>query len=110
MLEVWLKRHMPGLDNIHFFGVSTVCWAIWKARNRMCFENDLIISTNDIMCHASALILSWTALSKKELQDLLQEGAKLLEERQAQIWGTNMIIRRRRMRMGDSKDSKDNLQ
>jgi hypothetical protein len=37
----WLKRFMPGLDSIHIVGVSTIRWAIWKARNRMCFEHDL---------------------------------------------------------------------
>jgi hypothetical protein len=62
---------MPGLDSIYIVGVSAICWAIWKTRNRMCFENDLIKSPNDIVCHASALILSWAGLSKTKLQDLL---------------------------------------
>lgn len=59
-------------------GVSAICWDIWEARNRMCFENVLINSPNDIIWPACALITYWTRLSKKELQDLLQEGARLL--------------------------------
>jgi hypothetical protein len=35
-------------------------------------------SPNDIICHASACIYHWAGLSKKEIQDLLQEGARLL--------------------------------
>ena len=34
----------------------------------MCFENILNKSPNEIICHASALMISWTGLSKRELQ------------------------------------------
>lgn len=44
----------------------------------MCFENVIIKSPKEIICHACALMISWVGLSKKELQDLIQEGAKLL--------------------------------
>ena len=44
----------------------------------MCFDEILIKSPNEIICHIGALISSWAGLSKKELQDLLQEGAGLL--------------------------------
>lgn len=39
----------------------------------------LVNSPNEIVCHAGSLVSSWAGLiSKKELQDLLQEGAKML--------------------------------
>lgn len=38
----------------------------------------LVKSPNEIISHAGLLIFSWAGLGKKELQDLLQEGAKLL--------------------------------
>jgi hypothetical protein len=44
----------------------------------MCFENILIKSPNEIICRASALMISWAGLSKRELQGLIQEGTKLL--------------------------------
>nr|ACG24958.1 hypothetical protein [Zea mays] len=44
----------------------------------MCFDNILIKSSIDIICHAGAIIISWARLSKKEPQDLLREGARLL--------------------------------
>jgi hypothetical protein len=55
-------------------GASTICWALWKARNNVCFENIVIKSPVEIVCHACALILNWACLSKKELQDLLHDG------------------------------------
>jgi hypothetical protein len=53
--------------------IGAICWAIWKARNKMCFEKILIKSSNEIICHVCALISSWIGLSKRDLQDLLQE-------------------------------------
>jgi hypothetical protein len=44
----------------------------------VCFENIVIKLPVEIVCHACALIMKWAALSKKELQDLLCNGAKLL--------------------------------
>jgi hypothetical protein len=38
----------------------------------------LVNSPNEIVCHAGSLVSSWAGLSKKELQDLLQECAKRL--------------------------------
>jgi hypothetical protein len=74
---LWLKNIYRGWT-LYITGVSAICRAIWKARNKMCFENALIKSPNEILCHACALMTHWAGISKKELQDLLQEGAKLL--------------------------------
>lgn len=62
---------------VGIIGASAICWALWKARNNVCFENIVIKSPLKIVCHACALIIKWEGLSK-ELQDLLHDGAKLL--------------------------------
>jgi hypothetical protein len=59
---------VPQTKHVHIMAVLAICWAIWKSRNRMCFENILIKSPNEIICHASALMILWTGLSKRELQ------------------------------------------
>jgi hypothetical protein len=57
---------------------SAICWALWKARNNVCFQNIVVNSPVEFVCHACALIFNWAGLSKKELQDLLHDGVKLL--------------------------------
>lgn len=74
----WLRKHLNCDNAVHVILISAICWAIWKARNKMCFDHVLVNSPNEIICHAGALVSSWAGLSKKELQDLLQEGAKML--------------------------------
>jgi hypothetical protein len=66
------------IEDIHVIGVAVICWAIWKAPNNTCFENVLIRSRRDIVCHSCALLTYLAGLSKREFQDLIQEGAKLL--------------------------------
>jgi hypothetical protein len=66
---LWLKKYRGW--TLYITSVSAICRAIWKARNKMCFENALIKSPNKILCHACSLMTHWTCISKMELQDLL---------------------------------------
>lgn len=61
----WLRSKLSYLKEIHIVGVSAICWGLWKARNKICFDKILIKSPIDVACHASALIFSWAGLSKK---------------------------------------------
>jgi hypothetical protein len=49
-----------------------------ESLNKVCFVDVLIKSPYEILCHACALVKTWPGLRKKELCELLQEGAKLL--------------------------------
>jgi hypothetical protein len=55
---VWLHCHLK-IDKItHVVLIYAICWATWKARNKMCFDEILVKSPNEIICHIGALILS----------------------------------------------------
>jgi hypothetical protein len=62
----------------HTFGLAAVCWAIWKARNRACFEKKYVKHPAEIVIHACALMKHWTSLCKKELQTQLTTGVGVL--------------------------------
>jgi hypothetical protein len=34
----WIPQFLPISRNIQIAGVDAICWAIWKMRNRACFE------------------------------------------------------------------------
>ena len=74
----WLRENLKIDNATHVVLVSAICWAIWKAGNKMCFDKILIKSPNEIICHASALISSWSGLSKRDLHEVLREGVRLL--------------------------------
>lgn len=58
----WCEKWLPAGKKIHMWGVSVVCWAIWKAQNKACFEGVLIKNPIQIICHAGALMRFWTGL------------------------------------------------
>lgn len=74
----WLNCNLYDAKEIGSIGASAICWALWKARNNVYFENIVTKSPVEIVCHTCALIMKWAGLSKKELQDLLHDGVKLL--------------------------------
>lgn len=56
--ESWL----PMGKKFHLWGISAICWAIWKARNRACLDGRIIRNPIEILCHAAALMCFWTGL------------------------------------------------
>nr|TKV99100.1 hypothetical protein SEVIR_8G017000v2 [Setaria viridis] len=64
----WIKRCLPGGEGVYAFGLAAICWAIWKARNKACFERKLIKHPAEIITHACALMKSWTGLYKTDFQ------------------------------------------
>jgi hypothetical protein len=45
----WVSKALPGGDHVYMFGLATICWAIWKARNRLCFEKKTVKDPTDII-------------------------------------------------------------
>lgn len=35
---LWCDKWFPGGRKFHPCGVGAICWAIWKARNKACFQ------------------------------------------------------------------------
>lgn len=59
---------------IHVWGVSALCWAIWKSRNKACFEKKIISNPLEVICHMCALMKYWTGLYVEPDKEQLLEG------------------------------------
>lgn len=75
---VWIDIHLPNSKHVHAFGLAGICWAIWKARNKVCFDKKLIKHPAEILCHACAFLNFWTCLHKTDFQAQIAEGIKIL--------------------------------
>lgn len=62
----------------HAWGIAALCWAIWKSRNKACFEKIPLKSPLEILCHASALMILWAGLYGEMDRDQLIEEANLM--------------------------------
>jgi hypothetical protein len=38
----WCERWLPKANQFHAVGIAAICWAIWKMRNKICFEGQKI--------------------------------------------------------------------
>jgi hypothetical protein len=47
----WIAKILPVGFNLHIFGIAALCWAIWKTRNKACFEKKLISSPVSLICY-----------------------------------------------------------
>lgn len=47
-------------------GIAAIYWAIWKSRNKACFNGKLLKNPSEIICHASALMRFWAGLQRDE--------------------------------------------
>jgi hypothetical protein len=65
----WVAKYARGLTNIHMVGIAALCWAMWKLRNRACFERKkLIRSPPEIIFYACSFLKYWTCLQKKVIK------------------------------------------
>lgn len=64
----------------HMVGLSAICWALWKARNLVCFEQRRLKSPTEMLCSASAFLSFWAGLQKAEDRVQLEAGAEILKK------------------------------
>lgn len=74
----WCDRWLPMGKKFHTLGIAAICWAIWKARNSLCFENKLMLNPISIVCHACGLMSYWAGLYTGVDREALEEGVKMM--------------------------------
>jgi hypothetical protein len=55
--------------------VASICWAIWKLRNRACFERKLINSPFELISYAFVFMNYWTELHGERDATDIRAGA-----------------------------------
>lgn len=74
----WLEKWLPQGKKFHVWGITAICWAIWKARNRVCFDNKFIKSPVEIICHAGAVMKFWAGLYAEMDMKEMEEGVNTM--------------------------------
>jgi hypothetical protein len=74
---VWVKKALPGGEKVYIFGLTAICWAIWKARNKTCFNKKSIKNPKEAIYSACLFMHYWAGLYQDE-KDMIKEGVDLL--------------------------------
>jgi hypothetical protein len=73
---------------MYMVGLAAVCWAIWKGRNRVCFDKKQINNPGDILFSACAFLRYWAGLQRDEDQrQLINAGVDLMMRTAMKILG-----------------------
>jgi hypothetical protein len=78
---LWAQKYMANGSIFHMVGLAAVVWAIWRARNNICFEKKFIRSPTEIICSALSFILFWAELQGADNRAILEAGAEVLRSR-----------------------------
>lgn len=70
----WCDKWLSSGQKFHTLGIAAVCWAIWKTRNKVCFENKSLHDPISIVCYACALMSYWAGLYLEEDKKMLEDG------------------------------------
>lgn len=74
----WIRGKLPGGDMVYTFGFAAICWAIWKCRNRACFDKKIIKNLAEILIHACAFMSYWAGLHNTDFQEKPMDGVKVV--------------------------------
>jgi hypothetical protein len=55
----WFPFFVPASRNVQILGLASICWAIWKLRNRACFDKKFINSPFDLICYSTVFMKYW---------------------------------------------------
>lgn len=76
---VWAAKYMPYHKKIFMVGLAAICWALWRTRNSICFEDKKCRSPTEIICLASSFLSYWAGLQKPQGKLELMMGAEALK-------------------------------
>jgi hypothetical protein len=63
---------------IYMLGLAAICWSIWKARNRTCFEKKHINCPSEVLYSACIFMRYWAGLYLEETQKMINAGVDLM--------------------------------
>jgi hypothetical protein len=100
---VWIKSALPGGEHVYMLGVAAICWAIWKVRNKTCFEKKWIKNPAEINYSACSFLHYWTGLYQEGAQQAISERIELTLRAAVKLLGRQ--AKRPRLMLQDSQDA-----
>jgi hypothetical protein len=76
--KTWVAEWLPKGRPVYIVGCAAVCWAIWKCRNKACFDKKMIKNPLGVLIHVCSFLSYWAGLYNSEMQGKILEGVQAL--------------------------------
>jgi hypothetical protein len=84
---VWIRGALLGGEKVYMLGLAAVCWAIWRARNDVCYEKKVIKNPIVILYSGCTFMSYWSGLYPEEKQKLIKDGVDLMMKTTVKLLG-----------------------
>ena len=76
--KIWIAKWLPGGELIYSNRCASVCWTIWKCRNKACFDKKHIKNISEFIICACSFLTYWTGLYNEVKQERILDGVQQL--------------------------------
>ncbi len=89
MFGDWLKKLDKNMKDLVMVGMAAIIWAIWKSRNKACFEKVYPKDPTDVIFLACHWVDSWALLQKEEAsRRRLLLGSRLIRQSVTEVYNS----------------------
>lgn len=85
----WLSHFDSGKRNIILGCAAAMCWAIWRCRNDICFNNVKYTSFLQALFRGAYWLRYWSLLQREEIRGCIRETSVALETTVLQIYASH---------------------
>lgn len=75
----WIEDSLPQGQKAYAMGLAAVCWAIWKTRYSICFDQKRVKTPTEIVCIICSFIAYWAGLFKEKMEAQIIQGADTIK-------------------------------
>ena len=87
---LWCEKWLPYGKQFHTVGIAAIRWAIWKTRNKACFDGKMLKNPASIICCVCALMGYWAGLFPEMDKEALKAGVNTMLQIAAKLLGKKM--------------------
>ena len=73
---VWFYTFFPGMRSLAIVGIAAICWALWKMRNKVMFDDHRMRTPCEVLFHIASLLNYWAGLHKDSDKEFLKLGSE----------------------------------
>jgi hypothetical protein len=100
----WIKKALPGGEEVVMLGLATICWSLWKARNKACFTKKQSKHPGEIIYAACSFMHYLAGLYPEESEKAISSCVDMMIKTALRLLGREGGVAKALKNAEDKKD------